>query len=495
MMEQPGHHPLLPAFSESLARQLGMYFPQERWPDLGRGMHGVARDLYGDDLTACLAQLLSAPLTRIQTETLARHLSIGETYFFREPQVFQALQEHVLPPLIQARRQSGRHLRLWSAGCSTGEEAYSLAILLQRMIPDFQEWSITILATDINPQALEKAALATYGNWSFRGAPSWLRERYFRHVGKDRYELIPSVRSMVQFAYLNLAEDGYPALASNTTAMDIIFCRNVLMYFPPELAAAVVGKHYRALVENGWLVVSPSEISQPAFQHFVSTPLTGAILHQKSVVAQKSPVSGPASSSTLPAAKPLESNPKSARAETVRTSQAVTHTSPHGDEYEEARMLYRQGRYKEAAAATASLLGQRNDPSGMALMARIHANMGELETALHWCEQASLLERLDPAVHYLLGTILQELERGSEAMLAYKRTLYLDPDFALAHFALGRLYREQNKAREANKHFENALLLLGKYVPDEALPECDGMTAGHFMEIIRQSLRGEEQAA
>ncbi|MGJ0535044.1 MAG: CheR family methyltransferase [Methylocystis sp.] len=456
-MENSRDLPLLPALSDVLARQIGLHFPPERWPELLRGLQGMARELHFSTLPDYFAQLLSQPLTRQQIEILARHLTIGETYFFREPQVFEALQCHVLPALIEERRQSTRQLRLWSAGCSTGEEAYSLAILLHRMIPDIAEWNITVLGTDINPQALEKAAAGIYGEWSFRGAPPWLRERYFRHAGKNLYEIIPAVRNMVMFAYLNLADDTYPSPAGNTGAMDIVFCRNVLMYFEPEMAARVVEKHYRALVKNGWLAVSPSEISQTSFARFVPAYLPGAILHQKS-----SPPPKPEQPAVTISAKVVEAiRPKLPK--TIRPT----------------------------AVATA----QKIDVAALLLTARTHANRGELPAAQELCQRAVATDRLNPLGHYLLGAILQELGRSAEAALAHKRTLYLDPEFVLAHFALGNIYRDQHQPHVAAKHFDNALLILEKQREDDLLPESDGLTSGRLMEIIRSGTRKEDKAA
>ena len=245
----------MPRLSEFLAQQMGLHFPAERWPDLARGIDAAALEFRFPDAASCIQWLLSAPLSRSQVEILSSHLTVGETYFFREPQVFDVLQTHILPALIQSRRQSGQHLRLWSAGCASGEEAYSLAILLQRLLPDFRQWNISILATDINPHALQKAAAGIYGDWSFRNAPPWLREGYFRAIPGGRYEIAPAVRDMVTFSYLNLAADVYPSLLNNTNAMDIIFCRNVLMYFSPQRAQQVIHNLYRCLVDGGWLIV------------------------------------------------------------------------------------------------------------------------------------------------------------------------------------------------------------------------------------------------
>jgi chemotaxis protein methyltransferase CheR len=492
-MENSGHH-LLPALSELLSRQIGLHFPQERWPDLMRGLNGVARDLKCKDTQACMLQLLSSPLSRPQIEVLARHLAIGETYFFREPQVFEALQEHALPALIHKRRQTDRRLRLWSAGCSTGEEAYSLAIMLQRAIPDFREWNITILATDINPQALEKAAAGVYGEWSFRNGPAWLRERYFKSVGKGLYEIVPDVRDMVTFAYLNLAEDAFPSPSSKTSAMDIVFCRNVLMYFEPALAASVVSKHHQALVEDGWLIVSPSEVSQASFERFQPVYLTGAILHQKCKAARQAIEAAPL---IKPAAMADLKRNTVKQTATVKAPLSRPALTPITDaEYQHVLALFRQSRYTEAADATRQLLDTRQrDARTMVLMGRIHANLGELAASLPWCEQAVAADRLNAASHYLLGTILQELGRGPEAVPAYKRALYLEPDFVLGEFALAMLYRDQHRTHEAARHFANALLILDGHAEDDVLPESDGMTAGRLKEIIRGNMRKEGLAA
>ena len=149
---------LLSSLSDFLAAQTGLYFPKKRWGDLERGIVAAARQFGLPDAQACAHRLLSAPLTRSQIETLASHLTVGETYFFREKRSFEALEQYILPALLHAREHTERRLRIWSAGCCTGEEAYSIAMLLDQLIPDPEKWNVTILATDINPAFLGKAA-------------------------------------------------------------------------------------------------------------------------------------------------------------------------------------------------------------------------------------------------------------------------------------------------------------------------------------------------
>lgn len=487
---------LLPRFSEFLARQTGLHFPPERWRDLRRGMEAAADEFGQPDADACMQWLLTASLNRTQIEILASHLTVGETYFFREPQAFEALEKHVLPPLIQSRRQSEKRLRLWSAGCSTGEEAYSLAILVQRLIPDFRQWNIAILGTDINPHALGKAAAGIYGDWSFRNAPSWLRDGYFRASRGNRYEIAPAVREMVTFSYLNLAEDSYPSLANGTNAMDVIFCRNVLMYFEPGLAARVIGKHYQSLVEGGWLVVSPTDASTlPASLETVNFP--GSILHRKNTTCppQKIMADFPASSMLVGEIK--ASIPKSVPAWKIPPALSRDKTAPPSlpSGYQQALALYQQGNYAEATLQTTRLLSNAQDQmAAMHLLAKIHANQGDLAVAQQWCAQAIAADRLDSAGHYLMAVLLLEQGQPEAGMQELKRTLYLDQDFVLAHFALGNLYRQQGRGKDAGRHFDNALRLLKSRPQDAVLPESEGMTAGRMMEVIL-SIAGQERAA
>ena len=177
--------------SKFVAEKMGLHFPPERWPDLQRGLAGAATEFGFENISACADGLLSAPLTTAQLQTLASHLTIGETYFFREKPTFELLAQRVLPALIRSRRGREQRLRLWSAGCCSGEEAYSLAILLRQLLPDLADWQVTILATDINPHCLRKAVDGTYGEWSFRDAPADFKERYFHRNEAGRYVLAP----------------------------------------------------------------------------------------------------------------------------------------------------------------------------------------------------------------------------------------------------------------------------------------------------------------
>src|SRR5579863_3891123 len=183
--------------SEFVAQHMGLHFPRERLIDLQRGLSDAADEFGFDDVAACADWLLSAPPTRPQLQVLASHLTIGETYFFRDKPAFDVLASRVLPELIHARRGRERRVRLWSAACCSGEEAYSLAILLHQLLPDLADWQVTILATDINARFLRKAVEASYGEWSFRDAPSGFKQRYFHPAGNGQYVIRPDIKKLV----------------------------------------------------------------------------------------------------------------------------------------------------------------------------------------------------------------------------------------------------------------------------------------------------------
>jgi chemotaxis protein methyltransferase CheR len=459
---------LWPRLSKSLAEKMGLNFPPERRTDLQRGLADATKAFGFADMAACADWVLSEPLTAEQLQSLAGHFTIGETYFFRDRNSFDALAQQVLPGVIRLRRGREQRLRLWSAACSTGEEAYSLAIVLHELLPDWDEWSVSILATDINPRSLQRARAGIYGAWSFRDCSAEFKQRYFTAMSDGRLALSPSIRNRVSFEPLNLSEDSFPSLASGTNAMDLILCRNLLMYFTPEHARRLIEKLHRALFEDGWLVVSASECSQELFSAFRAVNRPGAILYRKR--------------SGLPAATP-----------TAMQHTAVTLSLGR---IQTAHRLYDQGRYAEASATLSRPIAPPPESSEVpapvaidpapaySLLARALANQGNLADALAACERWIAADKFDASAHYLHAMILQEQGNRSVARRSLQRALYLDPNHALAHFALGHCARNEGDDAQARRHFDNALQLLRARPPGDPVPDSDGLSAGRLAEII-----------
>jgi chemotaxis protein methyltransferase CheR len=491
--------------SEFVTTWLGLHFPKNRWSDLRRNMANASCELGIPDVNACVGLLLSRQFTREQEEILASHLTIGETYFFRDQKIFDSLENRILPDLIAARRGRDRRLRIWSAGCSSGEEPYSLAMLLSRLIPDHREWQITILASDINTRSLAKAAHGVYSDWSFRNMPQWVRQKYFTHNRDGLFELSPAIRRMVSFAVLNLAEDSYPSLSTNTSAMDIILCRNVLMYFEQKKQLRVIDGFRRSLIEGGWLAVSPCETSAAFSAGFETVFFPGAAFYRKGVRGEKKfpmtlPLYPGQAQAVLEQLSPVVHAPAPPEPARRPETKEFTPSSPAAESslYEEALALYRQGSYAEAVDTLTRLplsaeTANTQPPlfeKGAALMARCLANQGLIVPALEWVEKAISVDKLNAELYYLRATIFQEQGALSPAIASLKQSLYLDQDFVPAHFALGTLTLQLGKKREAGRHLEIARSLLGRLPANQPLPGSEGMTAARLTEIIAATRAG-----
>ena len=477
---------LLVRFSDFLAARIGLFFPPNRRQDLALGIKAAARYLGCDRAEQCIRQLMLAPLAREQIEILASHLTVGETYFFREKKSLVVLENHLLPELIRDRRQQGQlHLRIWAAGCASGEEAYTLAILLSRLIADLEDWQIHILATDINPLALQKAARGLYGKWSFRETPPESIARYF--VRRDRrWEILPHLKGMVTFAYHNLVADPYPALANQTNAMDLILCRNVLMYFAAAQARKVLYNLGKSLVEGGWLIVSLTETSMVRFSPLVTVNFPGATVYRKDSGA-KQIEPGAACPGFLPVVNLVDK--EMGRPALPRPQDRLPARPTRLPEVMPAPVP--EPPAPGSGAEVTAAIGAGALAEGVEALvrrARSCADLGDLAAALSWCEQAVAADRLNPAWHYLVAAILQEQDALAEAVLSLRKAIYLDQDFIMAHFALGHLTLRQGNARGARKHFDNVLALLDGYPPDQPLPEAEGITAGRLREIVLSTI-------
>ena len=296
----------LALFAKFIARIMGLHFTEERHLELSQKMAAVAKDAGFSDLEQYLLWLMSAPLSREQLETLASALTIGETYFLRDPGSYQILEQQLLPGLVARRRGSDQALRIWSAGCSTGEEPYTLAIILSRVIPDLANWNISLTGTDINPQALERGRQGIYGSWSFRNAPPWLMD-YFTRLDDGRFQVIPRIRALVRFEHLNLADAGSGPEGSGTSFLDLVFCRNVMLYFEQIQIERTMRRFHAALREGGWLFVGPTEVDQSLMKGFTCQRFTGALVLRKGADQAHGAAAHPSAAGRLPSPHRLPS--------------------------------------------------------------------------------------------------------------------------------------------------------------------------------------------
>ncbi len=296
-------------------------------------------------------------------------------------------------------------------------------------------------------------------------------------------EIRPHLKGLVTFAYHNLAADPYPALANQTNAMDLILCRNVLMYFAAVQVRKVLQNLGKSLVEGGWLIVSLTETSTVRIAPLMTVNFPGVTVYRKDSGAKQ--IEPRPSCPTFEPAVDLGGRKKAQ----LDFPQARDRLAAHPPELRAAPIPEPPAREPEAevtAATGEGALAERVED--LVQKARSCADLGDLTMALSWCEQAVAADRLNPAWHYLRAAILQEQDALGEAGSSLRKAIYLDQNFIMAHFALGHITLRQGNIRSARKHFNNVLTLLDGYPPDQALPEADGITAGRLRQIVLSTI-------
>ncbi len=212
------------------------------------------------DCTVYIEDLKRQSFDSTMHEDLIAGVTVGESYFFRDKAQMDYLRNKLLPSLIQKRRdQNSLYLRIWSAGCSDGQELYSIAILLHQLLPDLQDWTLHMLGTDINVNALSRAIKGQYSEWSFRSTDENIRNAFFTKQ-KGKWHISNVIQKLTKYSYLNLYSDNFPSISSEINAMDLILCRNVFIYFDPATAKVVMEKFYQSLLPSGYLLQSASDL-------------------------------------------------------------------------------------------------------------------------------------------------------------------------------------------------------------------------------------------
>lgn len=203
-------------------------------------------------------------------------LTVNETYFFREFSQLKALSDEIIPE-IGERRKDKKRLRIWSAGCSTGEEPYTIAILIleKNLMP---EWEIEILGSDINQRVIHAARRGIYRKNAFRSIDDYYIKKYFTDEGEGNYRIVDPVRSLVNFSLLNLVD---PFKVRFVGKMDVIFCRNVIIYFDRDAKKKVINNFYDRLTEEGYLLLGHSESLMNISTDFMLRHLKNDLVYQK----------------------------------------------------------------------------------------------------------------------------------------------------------------------------------------------------------------------
>jgi chemotaxis protein methyltransferase CheR len=455
-------------FRLAITNRLGLLFDDGRLGFLGEVMQrrlartGTTADAYLHDLEAAIATTEPA--------ALAQELTVGETYFFRNSEQFDALAEIVVPQRMQAKG-TAKTLRILSAGCASGEEAYSIAILLREAIPD-PSWSIAVRAVDINPVALENAIRARYSSWALRATPPDVRQKWFRADGRELI-LDEAARLGVRFEERNLADEDEALWQSQS--FDVIFCRNVIMYFAPEQARSLLTRIARALRPGGYLFLGHAEILRGLSDEFHLRHTHGTFYYQR-MEGTGCAVARPAFGVPgITSARDSIANGGDAWVEMIRAaSDRVTAlvSAPKSARPVEAGPpppvdlaavfdLLRRERFIEGLALLRELPpASARDPDVLLLTATLLAHSGQRRAAEETCRSLLLIDDLNAGAHYVFALCREAAGDQAGAAEHDRVAAYLDSAFAMPRLHLGLLARRAGKRDAARRELSQALILL-----------------------------------
>ncbi|HKE18018.1 MAG TPA: CheR family methyltransferase [Kofleriaceae bacterium] len=518
-------------FRDLIVLRLGLAFEDARLGFLGEVLtrrlraRQRSRDSY--------LEHLEGGADRVELTALAQELTVPETYFFRHMDQFRAFAEVALPERMRARA-AGRALRILSAGCASGEEPFTLAMIVRelRLEPG---WDLSIRAIDMNPVALEKAAGGRFSTWSLRETPPDVQRRWFRGAGHDVL-LDESIRAQVRFDQRNLAEEDGELWRPGQ--YDVVFCRNVIMYFAPDVARAVVGRISRAIAPGGYLFLGHAETlrgmshefhlchSHNAFYYQRKDPDEDAASRERWVRAIPEPA--PRLDDVEPSVPPadawieaiglaadrirlLATEPGSERGERgqrgerdqrgERGRRGDRTAGSAGARPPPAAMraaacdlrppleLMREERFGEALGLVRAFPPESaHDPDVRLLEAVLLAHSGQLAAAEGACVELLRIDELNAGAHYVLALCCAGAGDARRAIDHDQVAAYLDPEFAMPRLHLGLLARRAGDHAEARRELARALALLQREDASRLLFFGGGFNRDALLAVCRAEL-------
>ena len=460
---------------EVLARSAGLVFDECRRDSLAYSL--------GERLDACGLTNVDDYLKRVardsdEHQALLNAVTIQETHFFRNPPQFRALRQHVLPQLIRRAANTDRRLRVWSAGCSTGEEPYSVAMLLRELLPLTEGWDVRVVATDVSTRALELARAGRYGARSLVAAPPDDVARWFVHRGEE-YVVRPEVRELVEFRHHNLVTEPVPFPPDEP--IDLLLCRNVTIYFSRETTRRLMAGFHEALSPGGYLFLGHSETLWQVNDAFRLVTLGDAFVYRREMPGDERRAVLP-DRRTGDDGLPPEGERRNARND--RRSPWDMLTRPRALPF--PRPVRQVGRGVDSPAMTAAVPA----PADPIEEVRAALRDGRYADAAGLAAAISVAEPLRSDAYYLHGLALANQGLDGEALGVLRKAVYVDPMAGFAHFLLAGVLARLGDAQGASRSYRAAAETLGRNADDALASELGGRSVGELVELCRQLAGG-----
>lgn len=482
-------------FQSYLVDRSGIYITEDRQDGLAEKLRERIVFLRIDTFESYLAYLKENPKGPLELKALLNILTIGETYFFRNEPHFKALENYILPKLIKSKN---RTLRLWCAGCSTGEEPYSLAMFLREKLPDFSTWSVSILATDINQKSLQASKKGIYGERSVNYVPcDWLG-KYFQKDGK-KFQLSTEIKNMVDFEYHNLASDPfhYPGMQD----LDLLFCRNVTIYFDIETLKKVVSQFSYCLKNEGHFFIGHSETLWGISSDFQPIELDQTFIYKKKYGKDNfhHPVNHFPSMSEEISGKWTEVSGRWDFTNNIEKSDSLDlkldedarffDDNSFLDELDKAFDYYKNKKYEEALKIFDDhLLKMPHNIPVLMARATIYSDKNFYEKAITDLDDVIECDNLYAPAHFLMGHIRERQKKFEAAIDCFRRVVYIDESLSIAYLYLGNIYRYRGDLEKAKKEYSNCIKSLEGKRDQDPIDLSEDMTVGILAQSVYRAM-------
>ena len=479
-------HELKLRFKSYITSRSGLYFKDYNLRDIEDALDKRMQALGVSSALSYYDLLTKSDKREDEFRELLNILTVKHTYFFRNEQQFKILKEKILPEMI-----AKKSIKIWSAGCATGEEAYSIAMTVLDVLDNTEGWDIQILATDASTQALEAARKGAYSADAAKYVPADHLEKYFTKEaapdGRPVYAVRPAIKKLVTFAYHNLITDEFPA------GFDIIFCRNVVIYFELETIISVMRRFYSSLADHGYLFIGYSESLHFMSDRFRMEHLEEAIFYRKAAGKMTPPPEAvrPPAPEKKAAEKVLDELSRAKLAAEIKAKAKRLAEMPKKVEEILVRAMksYHMKEYDRALALADEALGlDKKELDIYYLSAEIYVNQGRFAEAKKKLAEAIGINPLFAPAHYLLGCIFIEEEMMEKAKESLKKALYIDKDFPLAHFYLAHAFRSEGRTDEALREYRNTLKTLSRAAFGDIIPYSGGFDAASLMGVCSNNI-------
>ncbi|MCH9644018.1 MAG: hypothetical protein K0U29_04860 [Gammaproteobacteria bacterium] len=449
-----------------IRHRTGLTAQEHQVPKLSHVLDQLLEQGQYSTFDAFFADVQQKSLSSPEYKILIEILTVGESYFFRDQHQMSFLQNVWLPELIERKRKAGsRSIRIWSAGCSHGQEIYSIAIMLRTLIKDLDDWFLHLIGSDINAKSISKSIQGKYTMWSMREISEEALSKNFQVVGNDYY-LQENIRKMASFFCHNLVDDSYPTIMNGTNSLDLIICRNVLLYFDDKTAGSVIRRFETCLEPGGILLLGLSDIQlQDMPSEFILKKSNNVVYFARTrdENMQKHAIKRPHIIEDTKHIIKKISEINNATATAPKAPRKISNIDTIHD-------LCKQEKWREVVSYAESHSDEvRNDTSILLYKAMALIHLKKLEAAMKVCQDALKINELDHQNYLLQALIFQESNKVEEAERTLRQSIFLNADFVDAHYFLGLLLLRQNKTHKGLKELRIALKKLNEQNPEQQL--------------------------